>query len=99
MLQRLERRRSVALRCRGGDYRGRGEQTTNDQVQEAARRRTHQIAQGQVRSRGWSRSAIASLGCHGAPNPCMVPRSQKRTKLCSNNLELPAEVFVGKPPP
>jgi putative transposase len=31
-----------------------------------------------------------------APNPCMVPRSQKRTKLCSNNRGSSAAHFVGK---
>jgi hypothetical protein len=50
-----------------------------------------------VWGRGSSRSAIALLDCHGAPNPCVMPRSQKRTKLCSNNRESSAARFVGKP--
>jgi hypothetical protein len=62
-----------------------------------AQRELLQVTKPQpVRGRGSSRSAIASLGCHGAPNPCMVPRSQKRTKLCSNNRGSSAAHFVGK---
>jgi len=42
---------------------------------------------------GSSRSAIASLGCHGAPNPCKALRSQLQLTLSSNKQELSVAVL------
>ena len=38
-------------------------------------------------------------GCRGAPNPCMVLRSQRRLTFCSNSRGSLAPRFVGKPIP
>ena len=45
------------------------------------------------------RSFLQSLGCNGAQNPCMVPKSQQRPMFYSTNQKSSVAIFIGKPIP